>query len=327
MIECENRCGQDARERKKMSSGTTVLVLLATYNGERYIREQIESILAQSDVEVSILISDDGSTDKTTEIINGYDGRCNNVHVIYNSTNSGGIANFLGLVRYAVNKMERFDYYAFADQDDFWLPEKLIKAVSALNKLNKDIPLLYCSRQTNCDENLKVLYTDFYPQWSRKDYAYSFLVNLPSAYACTMVLNYKLLQAMARIPLATKRWHDEWAMVLASMFGEVFADEGTYMLRRIHGDNVFGKKKSLFAKVQHRLFSWNRGPVFSEAARVILDTFKSCLSADDIKMVNTVATYREKLDTRIRLAFSKKIHGLSWKNDLFMRLKILFGRV
>ena len=326
-IACEENNVKNSKERAVEVLMKSVLVLMATYNGERYLSEQINSILVQEEVAVNILISDDCSTDKTADILRKYSSDYSNITVLHSPKNVGGIANFFSLIRYAANMKERFDYYAFSDQDDYWLPNKLLSASSALDNFDISQPLLYCSRQTNCDESLEPLYTDYYSQWSRKDYAYSNLVNLPSAYACTMVFNYELLYKMSKIPPTTRRWHDEWALVLASLFGKVCADENAYMLRRIHGDNVFGKKKTLSAKIQHRPFSWNRGPVFSEAAKDLVNIFGSELGREDAKFISGVATYRDKMTTRIRLALDKRIHGLSPKNDAFMRIKILFGRI
>ena len=98
-----------------------VQVLLSTYNGEKYLQEQIESIIRQEDVEISLLIRDDGSCDKTIEIIENLKRKNSNI-IYYSGNNLGPARSFMDLI----NKSGNFDYYAFSDQDDVWKSKKLI---------------------------------------------------------------------------------------------------------------------------------------------------------------------------------------------------------
>ena len=100
----------------------TVQVLMSTYNGERYIRRQIDSIMAQTGVEVYLLIRDDGSEDSTVSIIQEYVEQYPDRIQIVIGKNIGWKKSFIQLLRMAGN----FDYYAFADQDDYWFPDKEI---------------------------------------------------------------------------------------------------------------------------------------------------------------------------------------------------------
>ena len=123
-----------------------VTVLMSTYNGKRFLKEQIESILNQSGVEVTLVIRDDGSSDGTKEILKEY-GRLDNVKVLFGE-NEGPAMSFMSLVRGAEMETE---YLAYADQDDIWLPEKLKEAVSAIGH-RRERAVLYCSNQTVADE-------------------------------------------------------------------------------------------------------------------------------------------------------------------------------
>ena len=126
-----------------------VVVLLSAYNGEKDLREQIDSILRQKDVDIKIIIRDDGSTDKTVNIVDSYhDERI----VLLKGENLGYANSFLTLIKDA----PQADYYAFSDQDDVWEEKKLSIAIERMcdNKCN-----LYTSALKIVDENLQYQYT------------------------------------------------------------------------------------------------------------------------------------------------------------------------
>ena len=104
----------------------TVLVLMSTYNGEAYLTEQVESILKQADVNVKLLVRDDGSTDNTLRILNKYATEEKLDYI------TGKNINWMHSFWTLVNMAHGADYYAFADQDDIWFPDKLARAVSVL---------------------------------------------------------------------------------------------------------------------------------------------------------------------------------------------------
>ena len=114
-----------------------VQVLLSAYNGEKYIQEQIDSILNQSNVEVSLLIRNDGSTDDTRKILDSQSTQ--NIKCI-NDKNIGLVRSFVELI----NQADEAEYYAFSDQDDVWDNDKLCSAISMLEDY-KNMPAVYSS--------------------------------------------------------------------------------------------------------------------------------------------------------------------------------------
>ncbi len=105
---------------KKITCPTTIAILMATYNGEKYLREQIDSILAQTSQQWTLYVHDDGSTDKTYDIIREYAQQHSNIYVLEYESQKGATNNFLSLLR----RVEA-NYYMFCDQDDVWLKEKV----------------------------------------------------------------------------------------------------------------------------------------------------------------------------------------------------------
>ncbi len=110
---------------------------MATFNGEKYVKKQLETILSQKSVDVNILISDDFSTDKTTKIINKYSGNFKNINILESKNKFGSAAaNFFNLVNNC--DLSNYDYVAFSDQDDIWFKDKLVDGILQLEELNAD---------------------------------------------------------------------------------------------------------------------------------------------------------------------------------------------
>ena len=119
-----------------------VTILMSTYNGEDFLEEQLQSLLSQQDVETHILVRDDGSTDRTRDILDHWQdaGKL----TWYGGDNLGWAMSFMHLL---IHAQPDADYYAFCDQDDIWLPDKLSRAVSMIEQQEQEC-VLYCSNVT-----------------------------------------------------------------------------------------------------------------------------------------------------------------------------------
>ena len=129
-----------------------VVVLMSTYNGQKYLRQQLDSLLNQTVRPTKILIRDDGSNDDTVNLLEEYASFYSFIEY-YCGKNIGPAKSFFELI----NKCDGYDYYALCDQDDVWFKDKLEVAINTLEKENKNIPLLYAGRFTLTDENLNPL--------------------------------------------------------------------------------------------------------------------------------------------------------------------------
>ena len=214
-------------------------VLIATYNGGKYLREQLDSILRQQDVKVEILIRDDGSTDGTHNILNEYQKAgllkwITGEHI--------GVPNgYLELLKNAPNT----DYYAFCDQDDIWDDDKLIYAIKKLEELPNDKPLIYYSSQRLVDEQgrlIRVHEIDI----NRTPYT-NFLIS--NVAGCTTVFNKELFFAINKAEPDFILMHDSWAFkVCLALGGEYYADKIPHINYRQHGNNVAGIGMSIKGK-------------------------------------------------------------------------------
>lgn len=229
-----------------------VKVLLASYNGEKFIEEQIESILGQEGVLIDLFISDDNSKDNTLDIIRKkYPGIRTNV----NQPGTGSAArNFLKMVE-SLNFNESFDYVSFADQDDLWLPEKLKCAIDDLERTNS---VLYCSNLTKWDMS-----TNTY-SLLKKDYKqekFDFLFEGGSA-GCTYVFGryfaFELQSMLKKIDYLN--WNNlshDWLIYFYVRLLKlpVVIDSDSHIHYRLHGSNVHGHLNQLSFKTIKEKFS------------------------------------------------------------------------
>ncbi|MCR4717193.1 MAG: glycosyltransferase, partial [Lachnospiraceae bacterium] len=153
-----------------------VAVLMSTYNGEKFIRDQVDSILNQAGVEVTLYVRDDGSTDRTAELIKDVPG------VKLTAGENVGVGNSFMQMVYDVPTT--FDYYAFADQDDCWLSDKLMNAIYKIG--DTDELKLYASNQTLVNASLDVI-RDRYS--TPPDYSYMQTICANRLAGCTFVWN------------------------------------------------------------------------------------------------------------------------------------------
>lgn len=227
-----------------MNNKIKVGILMSTYNGEKFIKEQIKSILEQKDVEVYLYIRDDGSNDSTVSIINEYVQKYNSMSLT-EGENLGFADSFMWLVK----NCPRCDYYAFADQDDIWDKNKIIRAIKFLEK---EKPMLYASNLNvfNMVEGTEYkLYENYQKEKILSNlYKYPYFYN---PYGCTMVWNELLQQQLLCYEKPTKQTHDIWVNLIASYTGEVYFDFDSYINYRIHGGNACGATpKNIFDRIK-----------------------------------------------------------------------------
>ena len=294
-----------------------VCILLSTYNGERYLEEQLDSLIKQESVDVDILVRDDGSTDATTDILNKWQN--NGYLKWYSGENKGYALSFMDLVQ----KSGEADYYAFCDQDDIWLPSKLISAIDNLDKLKSPVKL-YCSNlyYYQNGKNLGLVKK----QVPRYDIYTSIIQNI--AAGCTIVFNQELKSIMTQCTPNYLIAHDFWAYQVAMLFGEVYHDENSYIYYRQHDNNQIGAKTSKIEKWKrriNRLFSKKRDGRAAQAQE-LLRCFSSRLSADEQNIISLVANYNNPW-TKIKLFFDYRYTMGSVIGNILFRIKIIFCKL
>jgi hypothetical protein len=220
-----------------------VEVLLATYNGERFLREQIDSILAQDYPALRILARDDGSSDATpailTEYASTFPGR---FHVMPAAHPTGSAkANFLELMKAAAS-----GFVCFADQDDVWLPDKVSRSMDAMRALERQhsagSPLLVFSDLRVVDDELKTIAPSMWRQAGtdpRSARRLERLVGRSVVTGCTLTINRRMLELARRMP-PEAIMHDRWIALISAAMGAAAILPGQTVLYRQHAANVIG---------------------------------------------------------------------------------------
>jgi len=301
-----------------------VLILLSTFNGEKYLETQIHSLLNQEYKDISIYIRDDGSTDKTVEILRSYEKAYRGKIFVVFGENVGSKNSFFTLME---SVPCGYSYYAFCDQDDYWLPEKICHAVSSLRVHDNDEPLMYCSRLIISDDNLN--YVGISPDIpSKQDYRRAFFSNV--ATGCTVVFNERARQ----IALHGRRcaWiHDHWLYNVVSFFGNVIVDKETFIQYRQHSSNQIGMKSSNVQRIWSKLKRVVKGdPKFttvSSRAKCFLEIYNEFLTVDQYKYVENLAFYKDDFYKTLALAFSRNIKSNSPVDLLALRILVIFRKI
>jgi rhamnosyltransferase len=302
-----------------MNENFKVLILLSTYNGDRFLREQLESILSQT-YKVDILVRDDSSSDSTVNILSGYEVK----HGIkwYQGKNLGPQNSFLNLV---INASLKYDYFAFADQDDIWDRDKIKNAIENLNNYNSNIPLLYCSSLNVVDSKMNHMFVrNFDIEGITSDLMQSFYYqSWPQG--CTMVFNNSLASYLKLYQPKKFVSHDGWTHKLClALAGSVVFDIRPQIFYRIHTNNVAGIKRApLRKRIQRNI---KKQCLFSETAKEILIGYEKELSSDAKKSLFLVSYYKNSFENKRHILFRKYNHKYGVIHVLKFWLKVIFNR-
>ena len=228
-----------------------VNILLSTYNGEKFIKEQLRSLLEQEGVRVNILVRDDGSSDHTQQILQEYQDK--GLLEWYGGPNITTAYSFLNLM----HRASESEYYAFCDQDDFWLKDKLQIAVEQLEQYPHDRPALYYGRARLVDQDLQPIKDSGTSSDKMLDFK-SAVIN-SNATGCTMVFNKALLRIVKEKNPSYIAMHDGWIhKICIIMKGNIFYDEDVHILYRQHGGNVIGSSNSKWRRIKNHYASFKK---------------------------------------------------------------------
>ena len=230
-----------------MDDSLPVYILLGTFNGEKYLHEQIVSIVGQTCPHWLLIIRDDGSQDQTVAIIERWLIKDKRILFLRDQAgNLGAGRNFARLLEYAFQ--QGADYFVFADQDDVWKEEKLQLQIDNIQKAESscdpDVPILLHSDLQVVDENLTLIHSSFMGfQNIRHEWhdPLKVLVVQNFVTGCTLIMNRRLAEIALPIPNEALM-HDWWLALCAAAFGKIFYVSDALVCYRQHGSNKIGAK-------------------------------------------------------------------------------------
>ena len=289
----------------------TVAILLSTYNGQRFLDRQLESIYKQKHLEnfdIQIVVRDDGSQDDTLNILKKWSVRMN--ITIYDKKNIGARESFYWLIINA----PKADYYALCDQDDIWKEDKLSIAIKSI----KEERMLYFSNMEYIDSNGRKLGKRFLKEDFKLSLKRVFMCN--PANGCTMVWNSELQKILKIIPYDTFSMHDEFISTIALTMGKVIYDSEVSMYYRVHNFNVT-QSSNLYKKMRLWKEVWFDRKLYS------IDKRASMLLHYDVKkeaipVLVELSNYKKGIN-RLQIAMKYNCEVMSISRSFKMR--VIFG--
>lgn len=303
-----------------------VAILLSTYNGERFLKDQLDSFASQTHKNWKVFASDDGSKDKTNEILLKYKDKWGEGRLsVYTGPKKGYAENFYSLI---CNPAIREDYYAYSDQDDVWSEKKLQRALSWLKVVPKKKPALYCSRTISVDA--KNVELGMSPLFSKPPlFTNALIQNI--AGGNTMVFN----EAAARliryggneIDITA---HDWWTyLVVTGAGGEVFYDPMPSVRYRQHGQNLIGANVGFVARF-FRIRDLFDGKAKRWADNNInaLQVFRPMLTSDNQERLDRFISFR-KQKLLLRLVGLKRsgVYRQTLMGNIGLLVGVMFRRI
>ncbi len=313
-----------------MISECTVAVLLSSYNGEKYIREQIDSILGQTWKNIKIYVRDDGSSDKTAEILRKYEqeGKL----VFYQGENIGFINSFFDILK----RCGKADYYAWCDQDDVWLPGKIERALERLEtdreahtgKKDQNRPVLYFSEYDFYDENLHFLKHGLVHK-EGPSFANSLLDCISLGF--NSVFNDCTRKMMLRNKPEHCCGHDWWTYMVCAAFGRVIYDKGyvSVKYRRLGNSTSPGGKNFIALQIwRFRKFFLNQYfKNIREQLREFADIYYSRLNGSNRKLIRLFVLDRYSLRNALMKTFYPVRFRQGIMEELMVRVLFLIGQL
>ncbi|WP_448110447.1 glycosyltransferase family 2 protein [Pseudomonas lini] len=271
-------------------SSVKVAILLCTYNGAKFLGEQLQSFIRQTHKNWIIYASDDGSNDDTLKLLRAFrqtlgDDRL----IILNGPRQGFAKNFLSLIK---NESITADYFAFSDQDDIWFEDKLERSIAQLNSA-ADTPALYCSRTRLISADKRVL--GFSPLFSAPPHFRNALVQ-SIAGANTMLINAQARALLALTPEDAAIVAHDWLtyLLVTGCGGEVVYDPLPTLDYRQHSGNLIGANAGLKEQlIRISKMCSGRFSEWSNQNLLILDSFQQKLTADNQLALDRFKTARQ----------------------------------
>lgn len=293
---------------------------MSTYDGAAYVEQQVESILAQTHGDLRLTVRDDGSRDGTLDVLARWseDPRVS----VHPGDNVGLPHAFFRLIEESADDV---DFWALADQDDVWEPDKIARAASRLAGMTG--PALYCARVLVVDERLRPLYPHVLPRRG-PSFANALAQNI--ATGCTIVLNREARDVLRGRWPTHAVMHDAWLYAVLAGTGSVVYDPHLVVRYRQHGDNSVGMGRGPVARVAGRVrrqLSPGGAGQHGRQNRELLRLHGDRLHPLPRRQLTDFLAAQDRLSARLRYAATGEVHRQTLGSDFVLRALQVLGRV
>lgn len=288
---------------------------MSTYNGEKYLPKQLDSLISQTISEyITLYIRDDGSKDRTVEIIQSYTDKIN--LVLYKEHNIGPAKSFWSLLNKSINA----DYFLFCDQDDIWDSEKTERLIG---ELKKGYSLSTCNcRIIDSNDNIK----------SDKRLAEIPPISIPRLFVagytqgCSMAFTKEVRDFIVGNNIKCIPMHDIIVILYALSIGNVSWIDTPLFSYRVHESNVVAKNNSILKKIKTTIWNWNNSAQnsMSNVAWELLQKGKK-LSTENLLFLSAVANYKKSIRSKMYLIRYNDVRGMNKKCLRSYKIRILLN--
>lgn len=302
-----------------MEKEKKVAILLSAYNGEKYIKEQIDSLICQTYKNIHIYIRDDGSSDNTISIIKEYKNE--NITLI-EGKNCGYIKSFFALLE----KVKNADYYAFCDQDDVWREDKIERTVEKLSKLDEDKPNLFSSNSDYYDIDLNFV---AYGEINR---IYNFRNSLVECVSqgMTMCINKTARDMLVENTPKNCISHDCYIYMLCAGLGQIVYDKEPLVKYRRHTKSVTAEGKNFIELQIWRIKKFLLGDSLKLIRKQIIEfgnLYMDKLNREDRKILSLFMNEKYSFTKAIKKTFYPKKFRKKLSDEILLRVLFLIGKM
>ena len=300
-----------------------IVIIMSTYNGESFLKEQLESILSQSNKNIDLFIRDDGSTDATRNILEQYSGK-ENIQIKYGE-NIGFAQSFLKMIKHVAFD---YDYIMFSDQDDVWEEGKVDAFVECMMELDHSVPVLYFCGYEVVNQDLE--HISFSPSPRVINFESALVQNIVTG--CTCGMNAAASRMIVeKLPNPNIKLHDWWAYLVVSAFGKVYFDRKILIKYRQHGGNTIVASVGtcgLLKKVERKILNLLAGNRTMDRlvyqAELFRNMYKNEMDENILQKLDSFIESRFSMAQRLKWAICPRPLRQRLSEDLFLRMAFLF---
>lgn len=299
-----------------------VQILMSTYNGESNLERQVDSILNQEEVDISILIRDDCSTDRTIELIHKLQKKYLNKIELIEGDNIGWKLSFIELLFNAGD----YDFYGFSDQDDYWLPRKVIECINLMQSDNDEIPKLAHCNSLSVNENLQKRNEN--ENRIAEPLTHKMAISTEVFQGCGMIWNKNAMNLILKYkPKNANLAHDYWVGIICYFFGRIYFTKEYYFYHVRYSNSSSADGNVLKGRISRikKIFSKSK-KAYMNPAEDLLNGYKDLLSEKDIKFLTYLINYKENFLIKLKLLFDLDFRKISFMPTLLLKFSIALNK-